>query len=188
MKLDLSHKNLTTLEGYTFPDGLTKLNVSFNELTSLPPLPLTLTVLSCTYNQLTSLPPLPGSLKELYCCVNQLDSLPLLPPTLTRLYCSHNRLTNLPPLPQSLTNLICGDNRFSSNYYNGVNRRCIESLRLIIRVDRLRKAHTILSQLVGDAAARNIQRVWRRYWMEPYHDSQLGHPVSRYLLHYKDVL
>jgi len=111
MKLDLSHKRLTSLDGIDL-SGVTKLNCSCNQLTSLPSLP-PLEILNCSYNQLTSLPDLP-SLKELYCNDNQLTLLPSLPPSLERLDCEDNQLTSLPHLPASLKELSCFNNRLTS--------------------------------------------------------------------------
>ena len=232
MTLNLSNQNLTTLEGYVFPEGITFLDISYNRLTSLPPLPPTLIKLCCTDNQLTNLPSLPPSLKELYCFSNQLTSLPSLPDSLIELYCSRNQLTNLPPLPPTLIKLYCGWNKLtslpplsygtvsslthlgcsgnqltsipplpasliefycnndglpSSYYYNGLMKP-IEEVRMIILIDRLRRGCAMVSRLVSDKAARNIQRVWKRYWLEPYQDVELGYRVSRYLLHYQHQL
>ena len=228
MTLNLSNQNLTTLEGFIFPNGLEKLHCGRNRLTSLPslplslikltcfdnqltdlpPLPPSLTRLGCASNQLSSLPPLPPSLITLYCSGNRLTSLPPLPPPLTKLYCSRNNLTSLPPLPPSLCELYCATNKLTSlpplpptlselycpgnnfppHYYDNGQMKSIEELRDIILVDRLRRACSIVHRLVADRAARNIQRVWKRYWLEPYHNTQLGYPVSRYLLHYQHQL
>ena len=213
MKLDLNYKNIITTQGLSFPDGcfpdgltelhlvgnmltslpslpptLTHLYCWSNRLTSLPPLPLTLRVLSCSHNQLTSLPSLPPSLTSLHCSYNQLTSLPPLPPSLTGLYCRNNRLTSLPSLPKSLAVLYCDDNPFPTHYHENGKLKSNEELIIIIKVDRLMKARAILSRLIIDRLARNIQRCWKRYWLEPYHDPQLGYPVSRYLLHYQHEL
>ena len=248
MKLNLSNRNLTSLDGIPLPDGLKELDVSGNRwLTSLPPLPPTLTMLDCGYNDLTSLPPLPPSLTALYCQSNRLSSLPPLPPTLVLLYCHCNQLTNLPPLPSSvtvlscysnqldslpplsmigwlychcnqltslqslpprldalycqanrltklpplppsLTKLYCFSNQLPDHYYCDDGQKPINELRIIIRMDRWREGLSIVSRLMAERAARNIQRVWKRYWLEPYHDAQMGYPVSRYLLHYQHEL
>ena len=208
MRVDLKYKNLKSLEGIHLPDGLTTLNLNGNLLTSLPPLPPTLTHLHCSRNKLTSLPSLPPSLEVLDCGGNQLISLPPLPPSLIELDCGSNRLINLPPLPPSLTNLICYCNRLTSlpplprsltklywignplalHYCEKGELKTIEELRVIIQVDRWRRALFIVSRMIRDRSARNIQRVWRRYWLVPYFDPQLGYMVSRYLLHYKHEL
>ena len=82
MKLDLSNKGLTTLDGIDLSR---------------------VTYLYCSNNQLTSLPPLPKTLKELICWNNQLTSLPPLPETLKKLSCDDNRL--LPDLPYGLMDM-----------------------------------------------------------------------------------
>ena len=113
MNLDLSFKNLTTLDGIDLT-GVTELDCSNNQLTSLPPLPKTLKELYCSNNQLTSLPPLPETLEILYCEYNQLTSLPPLPETLEELICFNNQLTSLPPLPETLKKLCCSNNQLTS--------------------------------------------------------------------------
>ena len=122
MKLFLVNRGLTTLDGIDLT-GVTHLYCSHNQLTSLPPLPVTLEklycwnnqltshlttlkILDCTNNQLTSLPPLPETLKILYCSNNQLTSLPPLPETLEKLYCEGNLIVSLPPLPWGLENMV----------------------------------------------------------------------------------
>ena len=204
MELNLSHRNLTSLDGIPLPDGLTMLNLNFNSLTSLPLLPSSLKSLYCWENQLISLPPLPESLNRLYCGHNRLTSLPPLPPSLDLLDCSENELTSLPPLPRDLRVLGCGGNRLTGlptlpkslawlNCNDNKLPDCystyrIKEVRVLIRIDRLRKARSILSMTVGNTAARNIQRCWKRYWLEPYYDQRLGHPVSRYMIHYREKL
>ena len=90
---------------------ITKLDCSWNKLTSLPIFPK-ITYLKCSYNQLTSLPLL-LNITELWCDNNQLTSLPLFP-KLTELFCSWNRLTFLPPRLSKLTLLCCDGNALVS--------------------------------------------------------------------------
>jgi Leucine-rich repeat (LRR) protein len=92
-------------------ETITKLDLSYNQLTTLPPLPRGLLKLWCHYNQLTTLPPLPQGLLEVWCSSNQLVTLPLLPRGLLKLWCPHNQLTTLPPLPQGLLVLWCAYNQ-----------------------------------------------------------------------------
>ena len=208
MKLDLSHRGLTTLEGIDLPEGLTDLRCYGNRLTSLPKLPSSLKLLNCEYNRLehlsdlppsltvlicngnrlTSLPSLPSSLTELFCTKNQLINLPRLPPTLKTLMCQFNLLTSLPDLPSSLTLLTCRNNEFPKSYFWRGSRKPISELRLTIRVERLCEGIWVISRLVQDRMARNIQRCWRRYWLVPYFDERLGYEVSRYMLHYHTEL
>ena len=69
-----------------------KLNISYLDITSLPPLPSGLIELYCDNTQLTSLPPLPNSLKELVCYNTLLTSLPPLPYGLEALWCFNTKL------------------------------------------------------------------------------------------------
>uniref|UniRef100_A0A6C0H5V2 Leucine-rich repeat protein n=1 Tax=viral metagenome TaxID=1070528 RepID=A0A6C0H5V2_9ZZZZ len=96
--------NKNNVEKYldSLPDDVDEINVSFNNLRSLPVLPEKLQTLCCSYNNLTSLPILPENLKYLSCSYNNLTSLPVLPENLERLYCYNNNLTSLPVLPEKL--------------------------------------------------------------------------------------
>ena len=93
-----------------------ELDVSDQELTTLPSLQEGLRVLHCDSNQLVALPELPESLEELYCDENRLEELPPLPPNLKVLSCSDNFLKSLPHLSHltSLTHLDCGYNQLTS--------------------------------------------------------------------------
>jgi len=112
MKLDLSNRRLTSLDGIDL-SGVTELDCSYNKLTSLPDLPA-LEELVCHANQLTSLPDLPA-LKKLFCHHNQLTSLPHLPSSLIVLCCSYNQLTSLSDLSNQvdLEILECSENQLT---------------------------------------------------------------------------
>jgi len=69
--LDCSDNQLTTLNGC--PTSVTRLNCSDNQLTSLVGCPNSVTWLSCTNNQLTTLNGFPSSVTSLYCFGNNLD-------------------------------------------------------------------------------------------------------------------
>jgi Leucine-rich repeat (LRR) protein len=109
-ELDLYQSNINSLEGIIGFTNLSKLSCSFNNLTQIPELPLTLTLLNCSFNQIISLPNLPQGLNTLNCYDNKLKTLPTLPQSLTSLYCGANQLTALPSLPQNLQNLVCAEN------------------------------------------------------------------------------
>jgi len=96
----------------SLPDNITHINVSGKGLTYLPDLSLFkhLHELEISYNQLTSLPNLPKRLRYLSCNNNQLTSLPNLPETLEYLYCYYNQLTSLPNLPEKLVIISYYDN------------------------------------------------------------------------------
>ena len=102
-------KNIKTEE-----DVVEELNLSYQNLTVLPPLHSGLKVLYCQGNQLTVLPPLPSGLKKLICWDNKLTELPPLPSGLKKLRCCSNKLTELPPLPSGLKNLNCYTNRLTA--------------------------------------------------------------------------
>jgi len=87
---------------------------SYNQITVMPELPLTLELLECYDNQLTSLPTLPPGLTMLFCAGNKLTALPDLPLGLKKLWCAENQLSSLPALHSSLTELACSQNRLTS--------------------------------------------------------------------------
>ncbi len=98
--LDLSYKNLTSLPPEISKlENLTQLDISGNQLTSLPPEIAelkNLTQLDMSNNQLTSLPPEISELKNL-----------------TQLDMSNNQLTSLPPEISKLKNLTQLDIRIN---------------------------------------------------------------------------
>jgi Leucine-rich repeat (LRR) protein len=112
--LDVSAKNIQSLQGIQGFTNLQYLYCYSNTLTSLPALPISLQRLSCYNNALTSLPALPASLKRLSCYNNALTSLPALPALLEQLLCYSNDLTSLPTLPATLQFLSCGGNALTS--------------------------------------------------------------------------
>jgi len=105
--LDCRYNELTSLPDLPL---VIKLNCRDNKLTSLSNLPL-VTVLNCSGNLLTSLPKLPCIIK-LDCYNNVLTSLPDLNHVI-ELDCSSNKLTSLPNLPL-VTVLYCYNNVLTS--------------------------------------------------------------------------
>lgn len=93
----------------TMTDNFTTLNVSFMNITSLPPLPEHIHVLNCHNTYLTVLPYLHEGLVVLNCSHTLLTSLPALPDTLSVLNCAHTRITYLPELPKHLMTLWCNN-------------------------------------------------------------------------------
>ncbi len=110
LSVDVTGKNIQTLEGIQYFRKLTLLNCSGNQLSDLPALPSGLTAFSCSYNQMTQLPALPSGITVLSCSGNKLSQLPTLPTSLVNLFCNENLLTSLPALPASLTKLQIHDN------------------------------------------------------------------------------
>ena len=93
--LDISHKNLTTLDGQPQND-ITFLYCNNNSLETINNLPTSLHLLDCRNNDLKSLPdPLPPNLSYLACSGNsKLARLPALPQSLKTLYCDEELLMN----------------------------------------------------------------------------------------------
>ena len=71
-ELNLSRKNLTSLEGIEQFQKLKKLYCNGNQITSLDNLPSGLQILYCYNNRVTSLDNLPSGLQKLYCNGNHL--------------------------------------------------------------------------------------------------------------------
>jgi|GEM_PF-1011751 len=96
------------------PASLKDLSIDYNQLTTLPKLPSGLTRLNCSNNQFTTIQNLPASLEALFCNENKLTQLPTLPSNLTYLNCQYNLLTTLPTLPPTLITLIANNNKLTS--------------------------------------------------------------------------
>lgn len=113
--LNLESLSLTSLP--RLPSEIVVLDVPFNRVTNLPDeLPASLQRLDVSGNQLSSLPALPSGLRGLKVNSNRLASLPaVLPAGLQFLGANYNRLLNLPePLPASLQFLHVSHNQLTS--------------------------------------------------------------------------
>ncbi|MGI6124236.1 MAG: leucine-rich repeat domain-containing protein [Acetivibrionales bacterium] len=74
-RLTAAYRNISSLKGLEYFEGITHLTCSNNKLTGFPPLPSTLQSLYCANNQLTTLSDLPVGLRYLDCGYNQLTTL-----------------------------------------------------------------------------------------------------------------
>jgi Leucine-rich repeat (LRR) protein len=63
--------------------------------------------LDLSWLNIRSVPPLSPTLKSLNCSYSNIDTLPELPETLESLDCSYTKLKSLPPLPDKLASLEC---------------------------------------------------------------------------------
>ncbi len=111
--LYLSSSYITDLTGVEYFVNLTTLDCHYNQLTSLPLLPVTLEDLDCGGNDIVSIAQLPNNLKNFDCNNNHLINLPTLPDSLHYLYCNQNEISYLPNLPDSLINLTCFMNQLT---------------------------------------------------------------------------
>ena len=66
MLFDISKRGIKSLKHVKFPEGVTYLNCSNNQLTSLEGCPRSVTVLDCRSNRLTSLEGCPAAVKMLW--------------------------------------------------------------------------------------------------------------------------
>jgi hypothetical protein len=134
VNISCSHAGISDLTGIRYFKNINYLDCSYNQLSTLPLLPLHLPavvchhnvmvsvpalspflrILICANNQLTSLPALPDSMEELEFANNGVTSLPTLPDSLLLLDCSLNHITHMPVLPHHLRNLTCSSNVLDS--------------------------------------------------------------------------
>lgn len=147
--LDVSNKNISSLQGLGQFANLKELICNHNNLSQLPTdLPASLETLDCSYNQLNDLTVALGqsSLKTLNCSNNKLTYLEnLLVPTsieyldcsynnirfvyglnyydynsLKKFYCNNNQITEITPaLPRSLEYLNCSNNQLTEFSLSG---------------------------------------------------------------------
>ncbi len=109
-RLEVSNKNIASIEGVIGFTGLTSISCFNNKLTTLPALPGKLTEWGFSANLLTSLPEIPSNLRNLSVSGNKLSTLPALPAGLTGLDFSRNSVSSFPALPAGLQFLSCGNN------------------------------------------------------------------------------
>jgi uncharacterized repeat protein (TIGR01451 family) len=112
--LSAGANNISNLKGIEYFENVNILYISYNKLTTIPTLPVSVRYLYLLENKLTSLPDLPPNLVELIVSGNQLTSLPTLPATLDFLGAYSNNLTSLPALPPLLRDLTVTDNNLTS--------------------------------------------------------------------------
>lgn len=99
-------KKLISLPEYIY--GFSACNLSHNQLKFVPKLPTVIlggsnnAVIDLSVNQLETLPPIPENLFYLACDSNNLNSIPSLPSSLQYLSCSQNNITCLPQLPKNI--------------------------------------------------------------------------------------
>ncbi len=107
VELNISRRDIGSLEGLHYFVGLKTLICSENPLNVLPDLPASLEKLACLRINISVLPELPSGLREIYCVYNAVQNLPALPASLRVLEVSYNNITSLPRLPDSLAFLGC---------------------------------------------------------------------------------
>lgn len=106
-----SQPKLITIEGIASFTQLSGLDVSNQQLITIPVLSNSVLFIVATNNQITSLPnSLPSSLEYLRVSQNRLSQLPVLPTSLKALKCNDNQLTSLPTLPNLLAYLDVSNN------------------------------------------------------------------------------
>lgn len=101
---------IRNFEGVKYFKNISTLNMSGNELDSLPELPQNLKDLYCNNNKLVRLPELPKNLRVLLCSNNLLSNLPEIPTSLFILDCSYNRIIFLPKLGDVFQRLDVSNN------------------------------------------------------------------------------
>lgn len=116
-ELDLSNRNLKKLPDLSKYTNLKKLNISYNQLTSIDGIPNSVEELDCSSNYIFKLPEhLPPKLRILNCFLNQLVVLPIsFPVTLNWLNCCNNSIKDIVGfLPKDLKYFNCSNNYITS--------------------------------------------------------------------------
>jgi hypothetical protein len=111
IEIDISHKNLTTLNIEKLPRTLKIFHCDSNRLKKLPKLNDSLEMLFCTYNILYVLPQLNKNLKYLVCTSNNLKKIPKLNKKLTTLICDYNEITFIESFNDNLEYINCNNNK-----------------------------------------------------------------------------
>jgi hypothetical protein len=120
LSLDIQSSNIYSIRGIEAFSNLVYFNCSWNNITNVYALPLSVTDFFCGNNQITQISGLPPQLRAFYCNNNLLTSLPTLySPSLSivpllGLFCNNNQLSSLPLLPPSLEHLDCSYNQFAT--------------------------------------------------------------------------
>jgi Leucine-rich repeat (LRR) protein len=119
--ISLVCRGLTHLPDLSKFTNLKYLDVSGNNLTSLPNLNENLLEFNCSFNELEYLPSLPKKLQTLVCCYNKLKTLPKLTCTLKTLLCNNNDIVYLPSFNNNLNILCLTNNNVSDIIYYKTN-------------------------------------------------------------------
>jgi uncharacterized repeat protein (TIGR01451 family) len=91
----INNTNIIDLEGIQYFDNLFEFTCKNSQVNHVPAFRETTYRINVSNNQLVSLPPLPGILGSLVCYGNDLTSLPPLPPNLLYLESQDNKLTSI---------------------------------------------------------------------------------------------
>ena len=187
MCFNISGKNLTTLKGIDFPDGITELDCSENSLRSLKYCPNSLEYLHCSNNLLTSLQYSPNSVTYLDCSNNSLTSLQYCLNSVTYLDCHKNSLTSLQYCPNSVTNLYCYNNSLISLEYCPNSVTCLisdnnplsseyrnKTLQEIHEINTLKSYKLGIHKLNSMIFSIKIQRTWKKYWYDELDDNGIN--------------
>lgn len=134
--LDLYSKGIVNLEGIQYFTKLETLDCSFNYLSVIKDLPVSLTELVANANRIEtieftenlihvelnlnlieSIPSFPLGLNYFTAAGNKIKVLPELPSTLRKLYINFNDLSTMPSLPEAMSDLDCSGNKLTKLPY-----------------------------------------------------------------------
>lgn len=116
ISLDISNRNLTTLEGIEFPENITELYCQYNQLTSIKGCPKTVTCLLCNDNLLTNFKYFPRNLTYLNISNNPIKTLKGCPKKLVSLHSNETKISSLKYCPRVLV-LLCAKSEVRSLKY-----------------------------------------------------------------------
>lgn len=159
--LTICRSELTILEG--LPDGLLHINLAYNKLTEISQHSLSRNLTHIILNN--------NSIKKIHYSA--------LPKTLRYLDVHANKLTRLPRLPENMREITYHNNKLPRKYGK---HKTVCQLRPIIEAALFNDGIKIMKNLQLQFNIMSLQRRWRKYWYQPYHDNKYPFLVSRYML------
>ncbi len=191
--------NITSFSQCMFPEGVTHVYCTNNQIKSFKYLPESVTAIYCWNNQINSFQYLPGSVREIYCGNNQIKSFKYLPGSVTNIWCDNNQINSFQYLPGSVREIYCHDNQINSFQYLPGSVRWIFCVNNPCQAEYISKGlpqihHENTDKVVkyiedfqsGISKLRYmrlnylIQSLWKKYWYDQ-RDTQGYSRVCRHL-------
>ena len=110
--LSCKNNNLTSIPD--LPNQLEILNLRFNNISHINPLPQSVLDVDLRNNSLVHVPEFPNQVEILKLCFNNFSNIPNLPDSLRVLYFAYNNLVGLPTLPPLTEQVLCYNNQIEN--------------------------------------------------------------------------
>ena len=107
----LSCKNNNLISLPDLPNQLQTLNLRYNNISHINPLPQSVLDVDLRNNSLVTVPEFPNQIETLKLCFNNFSNIPNLPDSLRVLYFAYNNLVGLPTLPPKIEQVLCYNNQ-----------------------------------------------------------------------------